>query len=186
MADPFSIGASTAGLVSLGLTVFSAILKYYSAYKDQDSDVSSMCISLINLEKTFIVLNRKIEQSSVDPECVSLVKSSINNCENGICGLRVKLDKIRRTKPASLDQLKRVDINIAKVQYDQTQAALRQLEVEERNVLTLLSPLEFYSKQNDSLSRHQAGTGRWLFDSTEFGAWVDGDLRVLWCPGMRE
>ncbi|KAL8811285.1 MAG: hypothetical protein Q9200_001920 [Gallowayella weberi] len=229
MADPFSTGASTAGLVSPGLTVFSGILKYYSAYKDQDSDVSTMCISLMALEKMFIVLNRKIDHPSLDPECASLVKSSINNCESGICGLRVKLDKIRHIKPdiitrlrrlqypfqqktleklsqtisdmrgnlnvatdtlqldvsiTSLDRLQQVDTNIAKLNEGQTQAVLRELQVEERNALTWLSPLEFYSKQNDSLSRHQAGTGRWLLDSTEFSSWVDGDQRVLWCPGM--
>ena len=36
MADPLSISASVAGLVSLGLTVCSGILQYYGAWKGSE------------------------------------------------------------------------------------------------------------------------------------------------------
>lgn len=97
----------------------------------------------------------------------------------------------------SLQQLNQVDVDIKKLIYNseatstkilagQEQERLRALISEERDLLDWLSPLEFFSKQNDALSRRQEGTGRWLLESNEFRRWLDIAGRVLWCPGMRE
>lgn len=56
---------------------------------------------------------------------------------------------------------------------------------ERQNVLEWLSPLNYRAKQNDILSRRQAGTGEWLQKTDEFQAWMGGITKVLWCPGMR-
>lgn len=76
--------------------------------------------------------------------------------------------------------------SISKVHLSQEQEKLRALSSEEQDVVKWLSPLEFFSKQSDALSRHQKGTGRWLLESNEFRSWVGTAGRVLWCPGMRE
>lgn len=76
--------------------------------------------------------------------------------------------------------------SISKVHRGQEQEKLRALTSEDRDVVNWLSPLDFFSKQNDALSRHEEGTGRWLLESNEFHSWLETAGRVLWCPGMRE
>ena len=99
MGDPLSIAASAAGLVSLGLTVCSGLLDYYSAWKDQPSDVSEMCESLVALNKTFDMLNERVRHPLLDPKSVDRVTESIISCAAGVQGLRSKLEKIRNAKP---------------------------------------------------------------------------------------
>lgn len=101
MTDPLSITASLAGLVSLGLTVCSGLLDYYSAWKDQHSDISAMCESLENLDRTFGLLDEKIHQPLLDRRSVDRVTESIVFCAAGVQGLKAKLDKIRNTKPGT-------------------------------------------------------------------------------------
>ena len=75
---------------------------------------------------------------------------------------------------------------ISKVQLRQEQEKSRALSTEERDLMKWLSPLEFFSKQNDALNRRQEGTGQWLLESIEFRSWLNTARRVLWCPGIRE
>ncbi len=99
MGDPLSIGASAAGLVSLGLTVCSGLLDYYNAWKDQPSDVSDMCESLIALSKTFELLDERVRHPLLNRKSVDRVTESIISCAASIQGLRSKLEKIRDAKP---------------------------------------------------------------------------------------
>ena len=56
---------------------------------------------------------------------------------------------------------------------------------ESRDIVKWLSPLNFWTKQDDTFERRQEGTGEWLLDHPEFQKWVDGETKVLWCPGDR-
>ena len=61
----------------------------------------------------------------------------------------------------------------------------QQHEVREKDrakIMAWLSPLEFYKRQNAVLE-DSFRTGRWLFDSLEFQAWVSGRPWTLWCYG---
>ena len=101
MTDPLSITASAAGLVSLGLTVCSGLLEYYSALKDQPSDVSTMCHSLEALGKILQVLDQKVRHPLLDRESVDRVTESIVSCAASIQVLDSKLKKISETKPGT-------------------------------------------------------------------------------------
>lgn len=85
----------------------------------------------------------------------------------------------------SLDRWDQVNTDLKKVIEGQEQEKSRALSVEDRAMINWLSPLEFFSKQNDAQSRCQKGTGQWLLKSVEFRAWLDTAAKVLWCPGMR-
>ena len=76
--------------------------------------------------------------------------------------------------------------SVSKIHLHQEQERLRTLASEERDVIHWLSPLDFFSKQNDALSRRQEGTGQWLLETVEFQSWLDAAGKVLWCPGIRE
>jgi hypothetical protein len=61
------------------------------------------------------------------------------------------------------------------------------VEDQERwDIVTWLSPLNFWTKQNDVFSSRQEGTGQWLLDSNKFRDWVFGTGNTLWCSGIRK
>ncbi|KAL9016469.1 MAG: hypothetical protein Q9185_006186 [Variospora sp. 1 TL-2023] len=240
MADPLTVSASAVGIIALGLTVSSSLLDYYSAFKDQRSDVAEMLRSLQTLSKIFEAINRKVQDPLLNREAVDLVTDSLMSCRDCVHRLQAKLDKIRNTKPCvrihvqratypfqkkTLDKLKwmisvvqdhlnlaisalQLDVSItlrgrlddlganvgshhaeqldrfARLDLGQEQEKLRARGSDEEKVLTWLSQLEFYSKQDDARSRCQEGTGQWFLESAEFNSWVSTDARVLWCPGI--
>jgi hypothetical protein len=47
-----------------------------------------------------------------------------------------------------------------------------------------LSTTDFPAQQHDIISRRQDGTGQWLLDSGEFKGWLQGDDKLLFCPGI--
>ncbi len=59
------------------------------------------------------------------------------------------------------------------------------LDQKNQDIITWMSSLNFYTKQNDFFSRRQEGTGEWLLEADCFKKWVDGTERILWCPGLR-
>jgi hypothetical protein len=63
----------------------------------------------------------------------------------------------------------------------------RRVQEEQRQrMLAWISPLRFWSKQNDMLSRKQEGTCKWFFETAAFQNWLIGKERTLWCPGIRK
>ncbi|KAF4775025.1 ankyrin repeat protein [Colletotrichum scovillei] len=62
--------------------------------------------------------------------------------------------------------------------------AERHLDESRRRVLDQITSIDFTAQQIDNLDRRQEGTGKWLLESPEFEAWVLGDRRTLFCPGM--
>ena len=59
------------------------------------------------------------------------------------------------------------------------------IDQESQKIVAWLSPLNFWAKQDDTLSEKQEGTGQWLFEDPAFKGWLGGIDRTLWCPGMR-
>ncbi|TGZ79255.1 hypothetical protein EX30DRAFT_309111, partial [Ascodesmis nigricans] len=56
---------------------------------------------------------------------------------------------------------------------------------DERNKIeTWLSPLNFWTKQDDVYSRHVGETGNWIFDDELFKDWLNGVNKTLWCSGI--
>lgn len=97
--------------------------------------------------------------------------------------LRDRLDDLG----ANVDSYHTEQLNrFARLDLGQEQEKLRARGSDEEKVLTWLSQLEFYSKQDDARSRCQEGTGQWFLESAEFNSWVNTDARVLWCPGIRK
>lgn len=62
--------------------------------------------------------------------------------------------------------------------------AKRDDEVEK--ILLWISPASFQSKQADMLEGVQPGTGSWFLEDAVFRSWMEGQVDVLWCPGIRK
>ncbi|KAI9783788.1 MAG: hypothetical protein M1839_003124 [Geoglossum umbratile] len=55
---------------------------------------------------------------------------------------------------------------------------------ESQDIIAWLSPLNFKIKQNDTLGRRREGTGNWLLKAVAFDDWMNGDSKILYCPGI--
>ena len=79
---------------------------------------------------------------------------------------------------ATKDSVAGINERVEGIQLDQEQQ-------QRRAIADWLSPLNFWTKQNDTFDRRQEGTGKWLLDSDEFRDWLSGTGNTLWCPGIR-
>lgn len=52
-----------------------------------------------------------------------------------------------------------------------------------RAIISWLSPLEFWQKQENVFSDVHPGTGQWFLESEGFTRWLDGNPENLWCHG---
>ncbi|KAL8648358.1 MAG: hypothetical protein Q9210_005039 [Variospora velana] len=121
MADPLTVGASAVGIIALGLTVSSSLLDYYSAFRDQRSELAEMVQSLQTLGKIFEAIDRKVQDPLLNREAVDLVTDSLMSCRDGVHRLQAKLDKIRNTKPG-------VRIHVQKATYPLQKKTLDKLK----------------------------------------------------------
>ena len=59
------------------------------------------------------------------------------------------------------------------------------LSREDKEVLSWLSPLKPFETQSNTMRRSQPNSGDWLVETQEYKDWVNGDIKNLWCRGMR-
>ena len=100
MADPLSVAASVAGLVSLGITISQSLVDFYTAYKDLDSDLNGTVKRLESLLEIFSYLgetvsNRKFQADERD--LVKNIEASISECDKLIHELQDEWEKLSKT-----------------------------------------------------------------------------------------
>ncbi|MCJ1380087.1 hypothetical protein MMC17_003190 [Xylographa soralifera] len=87
-----------------------------------------------------------------------------------------------RTQNTELaNSITRMTKDLGELQHDSIEYALA---LERRKVIAWLSPLNFTSQQDDTISKRQAHTGRWFFKTQQFQSWMHGEEAVLWCTGI--
>ncbi|KAI0133749.1 hypothetical protein BJ170DRAFT_607348 [Xylariales sp. AK1849] len=98
MADGLSLAASAAGIVSLGIQVTQSLVNFYSAYKNQKSDVTQ---TTKRLEYLLGVLEILYNQSSNrtflahEQQLFETIKGSIQNCKEYIDELQNECNKVK-------------------------------------------------------------------------------------------
>ncbi|KAI1426617.1 ankyrin repeat-containing domain protein [Xylaria sp. FL1777] len=58
------------------------------------------------------------------------------------------------------------------------------VNVKQQVILDWITPIDYTTQQSDFINRRQAGTGKWLLNSTEFQLWMINDNHTLFCPGI--
>ena len=96
MGDSLSTIASVVELVSLGIQATQSLLKFYSLYKHQDSEIASTTESLKSVSSILqslenILLNRKFQADKWS--LVETIKTSIKNCDKLIQELQDEYQK---------------------------------------------------------------------------------------------
>jgi ankyrin repeat domain-containing protein 50 len=99
MADPLSVAAGIAGLISLGIKVTESLVKFYTSYKGQETEVIRTTERLESLLSTFQFLRAALQRRIFRPDEQDLIKnieSSIHKCDELIEELQeecAKFDK---------------------------------------------------------------------------------------------
>ncbi|VUC23020.1 unnamed protein product [Clonostachys rosea] len=96
--DGLSIAGSVAGLVSLGIQVTQTLVDFYSAYKDQNSDIAYALRKLSNLIGVLESLRAQTSRMfHVDEKnLLSSIEASVNGCELLIKELQQETEKFQR------------------------------------------------------------------------------------------
>ncbi|THX47866.1 ankyrin [Aureobasidium pullulans] len=144
MADPV-------GVVSLGIEVCKALVKYYTSWKDAPRDVSNMCESLHRITGMFEAIHHKIERAQFHGRDADQVGRCISQCSSAITDLKLKLhkfeergpqDKFGRLKeigyrlqyPFEKTTLLEIKANISDIRADLTEAmAILQMDISVRS-----------------------------------------------------
>lgn len=146
MGDPFSIASGAAGVVSLGITVCSGLLDYYSSWKDSDKNIATMYASLEGLTKTFKLIRDTIGRSSFAADVAERVLESTKSCEDGVNGLEKRLKKLGDPNSAGLES--KIRIHARKALYpfkESTLMKLREIIGDLRDNLSLaIDALQMY------------------------------------------
>lgn len=140
MADPLSIAAGYAGLITLGIQVLESLTTYYKSYRDQDTRISRTIDRLESLLKIFILLkdtisDRRFQDSAND--VVRVIHSSLGGCEEIIFELEAELAKFRKAQAVGTRERLRVIRH--RIAYPLRQSTLQKLEEDIDDILATLA-----------------------------------------------
>lgn len=97
--DGLSVAANVAGVVSLGVEVTKALLKYYNDYKDREAEVASTIKKLDRLlgmlENLTTHLNNNAQSLPKDQKMLVSIQSAIGDCEECIEELQEQCEKFK-------------------------------------------------------------------------------------------
>lgn len=179
--EAFGVASSTAGLLSLGITVCQSLLDYYHSWKDAEDNVAKTYVSIEELSKTLRLLAKAVEYEEFNGEIVDQVRGSIRSAAESIHNLEKKLDKVRvvalqagwkdkakahfrRTlypfKESTLAKLRelssetRDNLSLALnvLQIDASAASLRGLDLLGRQAANISANVDFLTQQSTSMS----------------------------------
>jgi hypothetical protein len=157
MTDPFSVATGIAGLISLGIQVTGSLVKFYTSYKGQDSDVTRTTEKLESLLHTFQFLDATLQSRTFRPDEVDLIKnieSSIHKCDDLIQELKQECEKFDK---ASINGIKgTIKVAGRRAAYPFRQSTLQKLDEDISEIrdnlslaLEVLQLRDHKSTQND-------------------------------------
>jgi hypothetical protein len=91
--------ASVVGITSFGLQIAEGLLQYYGSWKDQDSDVADMCVSLDSLSRTLAGLSETLQRHN--PPSMPIqerVVESVDRVNITMKKLEDELEKVQNTE----------------------------------------------------------------------------------------
>ena len=105
MSDPFSLGASAAGIIASAIQVCQALISYCNAWTSFDGDIGNTSEKLNGLRLTLEVLNDILPKlDSLDASAAPAlqnVNERILSCQKGLDQLREAVTKFQPVSPSS-------------------------------------------------------------------------------------
>ena len=96
MAEALGVAGSIVGLVSLGIQISQGLLTYYESWKNSNSTISYMYVSLENLSKTLEIIKDAIQSPKrYDKSTVEYVEEHISHVRSALQELDDQLKRVR-------------------------------------------------------------------------------------------
>ena len=106
MLDPLSIAASVTGLVSLGTSVTLSLIKFFTSYVQQDSELDTICGNLEYLLDLFCNLRNSVYSRELRQDEADLIKTIERWIEKAVKLIQELEDKCRKFQKPQSDNLK--------------------------------------------------------------------------------
>lgn len=160
MADPLAIASGVAGLLSLGIQVSQTLVRFYTTYKDQDTDLARVTRSLGNLQSIFRALDAAVEERRSQADTQGLlqeVEKAVQQCKEIIIELQGECEKFHKYSAAGLRD--HVKVAGRRVAYPFRKSTLQKLEEDINDIRENLSfaldvlQLRSQSQIQDGLSK---------------------------------
>lgn len=95
MADPVGVVGTTAGLVSLGLHLYSIIAKYFEALGGRKDDLTSAHVQLDTLRKSLAIIESALPRLElISGPGAEALQSAMGECKNELAQLDALLRKL--------------------------------------------------------------------------------------------
>jgi hypothetical protein len=99
MAESLGVAGSVVGIISLSIQISQGLLKFYRSWKDQDSVVSDICVSLESLSETLTIILTAIQPpAKYDKIVKNNVEENIDRMSGTLKKLEYELKKIQGTE----------------------------------------------------------------------------------------
>ncbi|KAK1763796.1 hypothetical protein QBC33DRAFT_596465 [Phialemonium atrogriseum] len=194
MADPLSVAASVAGLVSLGIQVTQSLVAFYAACKGQKTDISSTSRKLEHLLGVLEILHGQLasRQFRADEQgLLEKIESSIQVCDECVQELQSENDKF---KGGSKDGIRAAAQTASRrLAYPFRQSTLQKLDENIDETVSQLSLVLQMLQQKDIgciqdgigetkalLDLKHPSTGLWLVKGSSFSASLEKSNSFLW------
>ena len=106
MLDPLSLAASLAGLVSLGANVTLSLIKFFTSYVQQDSELYALCSNLEDLLDVFCNLTSVLNSREFQHEEADLIKSLETWIEKSVKMIQELEDECQKFQKLPSENLK--------------------------------------------------------------------------------
>lgn len=140
MADPLAIASGIAGLLSLGIQATQSLVNFYTAYKDQDTDLAKVTQKLDNLQGIFRALDVAVEErrsQANTQDVLGEVEKAVHKCEEIITELHNECEKFSKDSAAGLKD--RVKVAGRRAAYPFRKSTLQKLEEDVSDIRENLS-----------------------------------------------
>ena len=137
--EVIGVASSTAGCISLGITVCQSLLDFYHSWKDAEDNIAKTYVSIEELSKILKLTAVAVECKEFSSDIVNQVRDSIESAKGSIHSLEKKLDKVRVVALQN-DWKGKAKAQFRRTTYpfkESTLAKLRELSYETRDNLSL-------------------------------------------------
>jgi hypothetical protein len=164
------------------------------------SDVVTEQLEELSGYQSFVESVQQVNLSDSSPAKVAILEKATNLLTAVTNFLRISLiylqqnffekvgetvigkDTVTESKRKLDNAVEAFDLSVSRGAHLKTLKEERDEEIEK--ILCSLSNMNFKGVQIDVQSKCLPGTGQWIFKESKFDQWLNGDISVLWCPGM--
>jgi DNA-binding protein YbaB len=137
MADPLSISASAAGLMSLAITACRCLATYYASWKNYEKDVEKMCQHLEIVSNNMRHLQRCLDEHEFSAALKQQVEAAILACHREIKTLDTELVLIKKTEPPE-DRQEKLKSLVRRATYPFKEGTLKKIQDSVIRIQTML------------------------------------------------